>query len=425
MKYAFDYHHNVLCAEKIPLDQIAAEVGTPFYCYSHERLKQNYAAIAEPLAGMNVGIHYAIKANANLAVIQTLAACGAGAKVESAGELERALQAGMRPEKMIFDGVGKTQADITSALVARIHQINVESITELHAISQVALALERPAPVVLRLNPDVDSYLCKRYQSGHKDSKFGIDITQLAEAVMLATTLPGLDFKGLGVHIGAHEHDDKLFREIYKMLADMVRICRVQGITIQRLDLGGGFGMSDDGQTMAPFGGFAKIVKEMIGPSNYALSMTAGRRLVGDAGLLIARVIRIKKTALKNYLIIDAGMNELIRPALYGARHAVMTVDENMGTEVMPFAVSGPCGDDKDHFGDNYFLPPIKPNDLIALLQAGAYGSSMASTFNARPLVPEVMVSGSQYAIVRRRIPQAEQISWEAIPVWTSQSSAA
>ncbi|MDD5587005.1 MAG: diaminopimelate decarboxylase [Alphaproteobacteria bacterium] len=421
---AFDYRNDVLCAEAVPLTRIAAEVGTPFYCYSTQQLQQNYRDFAGPFAGMKTSIYYAIKANANLAVMRALAACGAGADVTSAGELERALQAGVRPEKIVFNGVGKTRDEITAALLARIYQINAESIPELHLISRTAASLEKTAPVGLRINPDVDARTHKKTSTGHKETKFGIELDHLDEALRLASSLPGLELKGLMIHVGSHVHDYEPFREAYQKLADIVRGCRARGMNIDRVDLGGGVGIPYDGQTLAPFEDYAAIVRDVIRPLGCEVMFEPGRRLVGDAGILVGRAIHIKEGTCKKFLIIDAAMNDLVRPAMYGARHGLLPVAKKNGAAVSPVAVVGPICETSDLFGENYLLPPMETDDLVAILQAGAYGSAMASTYNGRALVPEVLVSGAQYAIIRRRLSVAEQIGWETLPSWMTTACA-
>jgi len=416
--YIFDYRNNVLCAESVPLDQMAAEVGTPFYCYSSERLKQNYREFANAFSGMKASIHYAIKANASQAVIRTLAECGAGAETNSAGEMERALQAGVKPDKIIFGGVGKTKDEIAAALLGRIYQINVESVSELEMISQIALSMERPAPIALRVNPEIDARALKKNQTGYKETKFGIEMEHMAEALMLASALPGLDLKGLMVHVDSHVYDYAPFRQAYQMIADTFRICRGQGLKLERVDLGGGVGIPYDGQNQAPFAEYAAMVKEVIGPLDCEILFEPGRKLVGDAGVLVSRIVHMKKTPTKNFVVIDAGMNDLVRPALYGARHGLLPVKENKGISVMPVTVVGPVSEPGDMFGENYFLPPPELGDFVAILQAGAYGSAMSSAYNGRPLIPEVMVSGAQYAVIRRRVAISEQMAWESMPTW-------
>jgi diaminopimelate decarboxylase len=399
-------------------------VGTPFYCYSTQQLRQNYNDFAAPFAGMKSTIHYANKANANQAVIRTLADCGAGADITSAGELERALRAGVPSEKIVYSGVGKTRDEITAALSARVHQINVESIPELDMISQMATALKQTAPVTLRINPDVDARTHKHLATGHKETKFGIDIAQIDEAIRLASTLPGLAFKGLTVHVGTMVTDYEPFRMAFQVLADLVRRLRAGGVKIERLDLGGGVGIPYDGKKLAPFSDYIAIVREIIAPLDCELSFEPGRRLVGDAGVLVTRVTRVKQTPAKKFLVLDAGMNDLVRPAMYGARHGVVPVDERPGDSNSLSTLVGPVCETGDMFGENYRLPDMAAGDLLAILQAGAYGSAMASTYNGRPLVPEVLVNGAEYAIVRRRIAVAEQISWESLPSWMEKSGA-
>jgi diaminopimelate decarboxylase len=418
---AFDYRDDLLCAEAVPLPRIAAEVGTPFYCYSTQQLQKNYRDFAAPFAELRASIHYAIKANANQAAMRTLADCGAGADVTSAGELERALNAGVKPEKIVFNGVGKAKDEITAALLSGIYQINVESIPELRLISQVAVSLNRTATIALRINPDVDARTHKKTSTGHKETKFGIELDHLGEAIRLAKSLPGIELKGLMIHVGSHVYD----YAPYQKLADIVRVCRDQGVTIERLDLGGGVGIPYDGQKQAPFAEYAAIVREVIGPLDCHVMFEPGRRLVGDAGVLVGRAIHIKEGTVKKFLIIDAAMNDLVRPAMYGARHGLLPVKKHAGADVAPISVVGPVCETSDLFGEDYLLPPVETGDLVAILQAGAYGSSMASTYNGRALVPEVLVSGTQYAIVRRRLSVAEQIGWETLPSWLTATCAA
>ena len=422
---AFDYRNNVLCAEGVPLTKIAAEVGTPFYCYSTQQLQQNYRDFAAPFEGMKATIHYAIKANANQAVIRTLVDCGAGADVTSAGELERALHGGVRPEKIVFSGVGKTRDEIMAALLSGIHQINIESIPELHLISKTASEMGKTAPIAFRINPDVRAKTHEKLATGHKETKFGIELEHMAEAIQLATTLPGLALKGLTVHLGTHIFDYEPFRQVFSKLADMVKICRAQGVPIERVDLGGGVGIPYDGQEKAPFAEYAAIVREIIAPLGCEIAFEPGRRLVGDAGVLVSRVIRVKQGTVKKFLIIDAAMSDLIRPAMYGARHGIIAAKQNAGAEAVPVTVVGSICETSDLFGEDYLLPSMQAGDLVAILQAGAYGSAMSSTYNGRALVPEVLVSGEQYAIVRRRLSVSEQMSWEALPSWMAANIAA
>lgn len=412
----FIYINGALHAEAVALADIANAVGTPFYCYSAAQLRKNYREFAAPFAGLNFTVHYANKANANLAVIRVLAECGAGADVTSGGELERALQAGISPDKIVYSGVGKRREEIAAALSAKIRQLNAESIPELRAINQIAGSLNVTAAVMLRVNPDVNAGVHKHLDTGHKATKFGIDKAQLPEALRLATTLPNLSFKGLTVHVGTTLGNFAPFRSAFEQLAELVRTLRSEGIAVERLDLGGGVGIPYDGQTLPPFSDYAAIVREVIAPLGCEISFEPGRRLVGDAGVLVSRVEYVKQTPAKKFLIIDAGMNDLARPAMYDARHGVVAVKAGDAGE--PVTIVGPVCETGDLFGEDYLLPPLAARDLIAILQAGAYGSSMASTYNGRPLIPEVMVDGTNFAVVRKRVSVAEQMGWETVPEW-------
>ncbi|MDE1901362.1 MAG: diaminopimelate decarboxylase [Alphaproteobacteria bacterium] len=409
---AFTYRGGILCADNIALPVIAEQVGTPCYVYSETRLRDNYRAFAEPFASLNAMVCYAVKACPNVAVIRALASCGAGADVTSAGELERALHAGVAPDKIVFSGVAKTRAEITMALKAGIHQINAESIPEMRVIGEVAASLGLRAPLALRVNPNVAAHTHYKISTGEMGTKFGIDSTQLPEAMGLAKTLPGLDLKGFQVHIGSHLFDYNNFREAYGKLADMVRDWREQGFDLSRLDLGGGVGIPYDGQTQAPFGDYAAVVHATVGNLGCELAFEPGRRLVGDAGVLLTQVMYDKQGTAKRFLILDAGMNDLIRPAMYEARHSIWPVRE-CADDAQPADVVGPVCETSDLFGEFYLLPGVGQGDLVAILQAGAYGAAMASTYNGRPLIPEVMVSGDTFRVIRKRISVAEQIGWE------------
>ncbi|MDE2030377.1 MAG: diaminopimelate decarboxylase [Alphaproteobacteria bacterium] len=409
---AFTYRNGTLCADAVPVSDIAAQVGTPFYVYSETRLRENYRAFYEPLANLKPLICYAIKACANTAVMRVLAEEGAGADVTSGGELERAIHAGVKPEKIIFSGVGKTPEEITAALKLGIHQINAESIPEMRAISAAAAALGVHAPLCLRVNPNVAAHTHYKIATGEMGTKFGIDAAQLEEAMGLAKSLPALDLKGFQVHIGSHLYDYNNFREAYGKLADMVRAWRERGYDLTRLDLGGGVGIPYDGQTQAPFSDYAAVVHGTVGNLGCELAFEPGRRLVGDAGALIARVVYDKRGAAKRFLILDAGMNDLIRPAMYEARHSIMPVKE-ASSDAVAADIVGPVCETSDLFGEAYLLPGVGQGDLVAIMQGGAYAAAMASTYNGRALVPEVMVSNSTFRVIRRRITVAEQIGWE------------
>lgn len=424
-KSVFAYRNGVLCVEALPLAEIAEEVDTPFYCTSAKQLQRNYRDFAAPFADLDATVHYAVKANGNLSVIRVLANCGAGADITSAGELERALEGGVKPSKIVFSGVGKTRDDIAAALLAGICQINAESLPELELIGQVATILGKTAPVSLRVNPDVQAGTHAKISTGHKGVKFGIDIDCLGDALKIILSSDVMSFKGLTVHVGSHLKDYEPFRQCYEKLAVLVGVLRGQGVAVERVDLGGGVGIAYDGQEIAPFSEYAAIVRDVIAPLNCAISFEPGRRLVGDASVLITRVVHVKDIGHKKFLIVDAGMNDLVRPAMYGARHEIIAVREDFNIPREGVSVVGPVCETSDCFGDNYQLPPLKSGDLIAVMQAGAYGSAMSSNYNGRALIPEVLVSGAQHAIVRRRIAVAEQLGWESIPDWMVVSRAA
>lgn len=412
---AFSYRAGALHVEGVAVDTIARDVGTPCYVYSKARLIENYQAFVAPLAGLPVKIFYAVKANANHAVIRTLAECGAGADVTSAGELERALNAGIKPEKIIYSGVGKMRGEIEAALIAGIYQFNVESMPELQRIDDVAQSLGRKAPVALRVNPNVAARTHKKISTGELGNKFGIDLAQLDEAMTLVASLKNVELKGFQVHIGSHIYDYEPFREAFTKMAELILLGRQKGFNLTRLNLGGGVGIPYDGQTLAPFVDYAAIVRETVGNIGCEILFEPGRRLVGDAGLLISRVTYDKQGANKRFLILDAGMNDLVRPAMYDARHSIVAVHRDAAyADDRLVDVVGPVCETSDLFGEDYALPNVGEGDLVAILQAGAYSAAMSSTYNGRPLIPEVLVLGDKFAIVRRRISVAEQIGWES-----------
>jgi diaminopimelate decarboxylase len=414
----FTYRGGALCIDAVPLTAIADQVGTPFYAYSETRLRENYAEFHSALEKLKPLICYAVKANPNVVVIRTLSSCGAGADITSAGEMERALKAGVPPHKIIFSGVGKTRDEIAAALKVGIYQLNAESIPEMHVISEVAASLNLRAPLTLRVNPNVAAHTHYKLATGEMGTKFGIDSGQLDEAMGLTQSLPSLDLKGFQVHVGTHLFDYGDFREAYSKLVDMVRFWRGNGFALTRLDLGGGVGIPYDGRTQAPFADYAQIVYETVADLGCELMFEPGRRLVGDAGILVSRVIYDKRGISKRFLILDTGMNDLVRPAMYEARHSIVPLRESEAVgyrnEPEPADVVGPVCETSDLFGENYLLPGVGQGDLVGILQGGAYGAAMSSNYNGRPLIPEVMVGGDKFRLIRRRISIAEQMTWEA-----------
>lgn len=417
--YIFDYHDKELNAERTPLEKIAQEIGTPFYCYSRARLRQNYQSFVEPFSDLPISVRYALNANPNRAIVAELAACGAGAEISSQGEFERASSVGIPAERMGCNGLGKTRQALEALIAANIGQIGIESIDELQMASQAAQAVGRPASIALRINPDLNARSNHKTTSASGELRFGLDISQLAEALVLASTLPGLNLVALSTHVQGHGFDYAPFRRAFQIVADLVQVCRSQGVKLSSVNLGGGVGVPSSTQKLAPFVDYVALVREFFGALNLAIALTPGRRLVGDAGILVARVLGFKKTPSTNFLVIDAAMNDFPPGGLNTGRHDVLPVTENQDMMFIPLHLVGSITEPEDIFGENYFLPQLEPGALVALLQAGAYASAGASTYQSRPLIPEVMVDGDRFFTIRRRIPVAEQLTWENLPSWT------
>jgi len=415
---AFAYRDGVLSAEGVPLTTIAREVGTPVYVYAAGRLRRNYRAYADAF-GPDVGICYALKANSNQSVIRVLAEQGAGADVVSGGELQRALRAGVPAAKIVFSGVGKSDGEIAQALAAGIHQINVESVPELHAVSRVASGMGATAEVALRVNPDVDAGTHGKISTGRKEDKFGIDFAHTGEVYAMAASLPGVKPVGIAVHIGSQLLKTAPYRAAYGRLAELVRAIRADGQTITRLDLGGGLGVPYRGEPAPDHRELAAIVRETVGGLGCALTLEPGRSLVADAGVLLAGVVFVKEGLHRRFLIVDAAMNDLIRPAMYDAWHTIVPVAEpSADTPLFPMDVVGPVCETGDTFARQREMPPIPAGGLVAFLTAGAYGAVMASSYNTRALIPEVLVDGDRWAVVRRRPSLDEMLALESAPAW-------
>jgi len=426
----FSYRNGEMYAEDVPLREIAERVGTPFYCYSRATMTRHYRVFAEALEGLDAQICYAVKANGNLAVIRTLAALGAGADVVSGGELERALAAGVPADKIVFSGVGKTGQEIAAALDAGIMQINVESEPELHALSAIAAARGQTIDISVRVNPDVDAKTHDKITTGKRENKFGIDIDRAREIYALAASLPGIRVVGAAMHIGSQLGELEPYRAAYGRIADLVEQLRADGHAIERIDLGGGLGIPyfEDASAAPPPSPaeYGKLVRETVGHLGCRILAEPGRVIVGNAGVLVARTIYVKSGASRQFLIVDAAMNDLIRPTLYSAHHAIETVKQAAaGTEPVVYDVVGPICESGDTFAKGRMLPPVAGGDLIMFRSAGAYAAAMSSTYNARPLVPEVLVDGDRFAEVRRRIDAGDMMRYESMPDWLSADEAA
>ena len=415
----FDYRNGRLYAEGVPLERIAEQVGTPFYCYSTATLERHFQVFRQSLEGLDAIVCFAVKANSNLAVIRTLAAQGAGADVVSEGELRRALAAGVPASKIVFSGVGKTREELRFALETGILQINVESEPELLALNEVALSLGKRAAIGVRVNPDVDAGTHAKITTGKKENKFGIEWTHAPAVLRRAATLPGIDVAAVAVHIGSQLTDLQPFRDAFRRVRDLVLMLRADGISLRRLDLGGGLGVPYDHEIPPVPADYAAIVRENLADLGCQLVFEPGRLLVGNAGMLVSRVIYVKEGATRTFIICDAAMNDLVRPAMYDAFHDILPVVQPAAdAESRPVDVVGPVCESGDTFAKQRSLPPLQPDDLIAFATAGAYGATMSSTYNTRPLVPEVLVKGDEFSVVRARPSYEQMLAQDSIPGW-------
>jgi diaminopimelate decarboxylase len=415
----FHYKNGVLCAEDVRLDLLAEAVGTPFYCYSSATLTRHYRVFADALPAGSL-VAYAAKANDNQAVLKTLAKLGAGCDVVSGGELAKALAADIPADKIVFSGVGKTADEMRASLEAGIYQFNVESEPELAALNQVAASLGKRAPVALRINPDVDAKTHAKINTGTAETKFGIPFTRAREAYAHAAALKNIEVVGIDVHIGSQITDLEPFEAAFQRAAELVTVLRADGHNITRLDLGGGLGVPYENSNMPPPdpAAYGQMVARVTKDLGCRLSFEPGRLIAANAGVLVSRVIYVKHGEAKQFLIIDAGMNDLIRPAMYEAHHEFAAVAEPAGSAHQIYDVVGPVCETSDLFAAGRSLPELKSGDLVAILSAGAYGAVMASDYNARPRVAEVLVHGEQWGIVRPRETYADLIAKDRIPDW-------
>lgn len=418
MSKFFSHRGGQLHAEGVPIAQIAAAVGTPFYVYSAAAFTALYHRFAEALDDQQPLICYAVKANSNLAVLRLFANLGAGADVVSEGELRRALAAGIPPQRIIFSGVGKTRAEHAAALDADIHQINVESVPELRQLSRVAAARGVTARVAIRVNPDIDARTLSDISTGRKEDKFGIAYGDCLAAYRLAADLPGIEPVGLAVHIGSQIVDLAPSRAAFRRVAELVVALRDGGFVVRQVDLGGGLTIPYGDEVPATPAAYAATVREVFGALDLALAFEPGRFLVGDGGILVASVICVKEGG-RRIFVVDAAMNDLVRPAMYKAEHRIVPIREAVaGSGLFPADVVGPVCETTDTFTRDRPLPPLTEGDLIAFLTAGAYGAVMSSTYNSRLLVPEVMVTGDRFDVIRARPDYQALLSLDTIPPW-------
>ncbi|MBN9219282.1 MAG: diaminopimelate decarboxylase [Mesorhizobium sp.] len=417
----FDYRDGVLHAEDVAIPDIAAQVGTPFYCYSTATLTRHYRVFAQAFSGLDALVCYAMKANSNQAVLRTLARLGAGADVVSEGELRRALAAGIPAGKILFSGVGKTAREMDFALQAGILCFNVESEPELELLSARATALGKVAPVSLRINPDVDARTHKKISTGKAENKFGIPWQRARHVYGRAAELPGIKVTGIDTHIGSQITELQPFDDAFALLVDLVGVLRGDGHAIDHVDLGGGLGIPyrvDNNPPPLP-DAYAQIVRKHVTRLGLKVMFEPGRLIVGNAGILVSEVIFVKEGDAKNFLVVDAAMNDLIRPTLYDAFHDIRpVVQPPADTPRMMVDVVGQVCETGDYLGLDRDLPRLKAGDLVAVSTAGAYGAVQAGTYNTRLLVPEVLVDGDRFHVVRPRLTYDDLIGLDSVPDW-------
>jgi len=417
----FLYRDGQLYAEDVPVAEIAATVGTPVYVYSTATLLRHFRLFDEALAWGPHLVCYAMKAASNQAILKTLAEAGAGMDVVSGGEYARAKAAGVPGERIVFSGVGKTRAEIRTALEGGLRQFNIESEPEMRAISEVASELGVVAPVTVRVNPDVDAKTHAKIATGKSENKFGIPIARAREVYAEAAALPGLKVVGIDVHIGSQLTELEPFAMAYRKVAELTEALRGDGHEISRLDLGGGLGIPYTRSNEAPPlpVEYGAMIERELGHLGCEIEIEPGRLIAGNAGILVSEVIYLKEGEGRNFLILDAAMNDLIRPAMYEAHHDIVPVIEpEAGLEQSPLDIVGPVCESGDTFAKGRMMPALGPGDLVAFRSAGAYGAVMSSEYNTRALIPEVLVKGDQFAVIRRRPSFEEIINRDSLPEW-------
>ena len=417
----FNYADGVLCAEDVPLTQIAQAVGTPVYVYSTATLTRHFGLFRQALEWTDHLVCFAVKANSNIAVLKLLGDLGAGMDVVSGGEYARAKAAGVPGDRIVFSGVGKTAGEMRQALEGGIRQFNVESEPELELLSQITASMGLRAPIAVRVNPDVDARTHAKIATGKSENKFGIPIARARDVYARAASLPGIEVVGIDMHIGSQLTDLAPFRQAYEKMADLTRALRADGHDIRRLDMGGGLGIPytrDNAAPPLPIE-YGQVIRDTVGGLGCEIEIEPGRNIAGNAGILLSRVIYLKQGEGRDFLILDAAMNDLMRPAMYDAHHDIVPVIQpGVGASVRPYDVVGPVCETGDTFVRGAQMTALAAGDLVAFRSAGAYGAVMASEYNTRPLVPEVLVSGDQFAVIRERPPVEEIIARDRIPGW-------
>ncbi|PIE12281.1 MAG: diaminopimelate decarboxylase [Rhodobacterales bacterium] len=417
----FLYRGGELYAESVPVSEIAAQVGTPFYCYSTATFQRHFRLFDEALEGTEHLVCYAMKAASNIAILKLLGEMGAGMDVVSGGEYARAIAAGVPGDRIVFSGVGKTREEMRTALDGGIRQFNLESEPEMEVLNEVAVSMGKVAPVTIRVNPDVDAKTHAKIATGKSENKFGIPISRAREVYGHAAKLDGLKVVGIDVHIGSQLTELEPFRAAYRKVAELTGTLRADGHEISRLDLGGGLGIPYMRSNEAPPlpVEYGAMIREELGHLGCEIEIEPGRLVAGNAGIMVTRTIYVKSGEDREFLILDGAMNDLIRPAMYEAHHDIIPVIEpEPGVEQRPYDIVGPVCESGDTFAKGRDLPPMQAGDLVAFRSAGAYGAVMASEYNSRPLIPEVLVHGDQFAVIRARPTLEEMISRDSIPSW-------
>ncbi|PJE32347.1 Diaminopimelate decarboxylase [Pseudooceanicola marinus] len=417
----FLYRDGALYAEDVPVAEIAAQVGTPCYIYSTATLERHFRLFDEALAGMDHLVCYAMKAASNQAILKVMADLGAGMDVVSGGEYARAKAAGVPGDKIVFSGVGKTREEMRAALEGGVRQFNLESEPEMEVLNEVALSLGVVAPVTVRVNPDVDAKTHAKIATGKSENKFGIPITRAPEVYARIAELPGLRAVGIDVHIGSQLTDLEPYRAAFTKVKELTETLRAAGHDIIRLDLGGGLGIPyERGNSAPPLPvEYGALVQEVLGDTGCEIEIEPGRLIAGNAGIMLSEVIYVKHGEGRDFLIIDGAMNDLIRPAMYDAHHDIVPVVEpEAGGEQTPYDIVGPVCESGDTFAKGRNMPKLAAGDLVAFRSAGAYGAVMSSEYNTRPLIPEVLVKGDQFAVIRKRPSFEEIINRDTLPEW-------
>jgi diaminopimelate decarboxylase len=418
MAEPFSYRNGALCCEELPVASIAGEVGTPFYLYSAGSFRAQYRRFIEAFAPDQPLVCYAVKANSNQAVLRLFGNLGAGADVVSEGELRRALAAGIPAGRIVFSGVGKTTGELAAALDADIHQINVESMSELRRLSALAASRTQTARVAIRVNPDVRAQTHSDIATGRKEDKFGIAYGEAMDAYRLADELPGVDPVGLAVHIGSQIVDLAASRAAFARIAELAVALRGEGLAVRQVDLGGGLTVPYGDEVPATPDAYAAMVREVFAPLDVALAFEPGRFMVAAGGILVSSIVYVKEGE-RRIVVVDAAMNDLVRPAMYKAEHRIRAIREpDRGAKLSPADVVGPVCETTDTFARGRMLPPLAEGELVAFMTAGAYGASMSSTYNTRPLVPEVLADGARFAVIRDRPNYDALLALDMVPDW-------